>query len=430
MQRHGMIHIVNDKECCGCGACSQACPAGCISMHPSREGFLYPVIDESACIGCGKCEKVCPMRRRNPWRQPSCVIAAASRDDHDREDSSSGGMFTELAKKVLGAGGVVYGVSFDCEWNPVPCRAENVNELSAIRRSKYAQADMSPVFRDCLDALNSGREVLFSGTPCQISGLNGFLGRNYPNLVLVDVVCHSVPSPAVWKRYLAEIPEHHEGYEVFRGSSERTYNLSCRHRDNPFMKAFLQGLISRPSCADCPFRGGASSADITLGDFWGIDRLKPDLSAECGWNAVVIHSDKGMKLISSLDIVSIPSSLDEASMYNSALVKSPLPSVRRGTFFDSFEGARSVTELMRSLVSGPSMKQRLQRMKSSFRAILKGENHRAAAGTAPGRKERARVECCLESGEYSITGVSFRDKSSGWKDYRMTIAIKLNDSAR
>ena len=200
-----MIEILNKKDCCGCSACVQICPVKCIHLQEDEEGFLYPIVDKAKCIECGQCEKVCPFLNIENERKPIKVFAAQSKDDQLRLNSSSGGIFSLLAECVLAEGGVVFGVRFDDNWQPVFDYAENIAELDAFRGSKYVQAIVGNAYIDAKAFLKQGRKVMFSGTSCQIAGLKKFLKTEYENLLTVDVVCHGVPSPLVWRHYLQEI---------------------------------------------------------------------------------------------------------------------------------------------------------------------------------------------------------------------------------
>ena len=199
-----MIDIKYTKDCCGCWACIQVCPKKCINMSEDNEGFLYPGIDLSLCINCGLCEKVCPVIHQGKERNPLKVYAAKSCNERIRLESSSGGVFTLLAEKIITSGGVVFGARFDSNWEVVHDCVESIDALSALRGSKYVQSRIEDTFKKAECCIKEGREVLFCGTPCQISGLKLFLRKEYDNLIAVDFICHGVPSPGVWRQYLDE----------------------------------------------------------------------------------------------------------------------------------------------------------------------------------------------------------------------------------
>ena len=200
-----MIQIVDKQNCCGCGACAQRCPQQCISMRIDQEGFLYPHVDESFCVNCGLCESVCPFLKPEAERTPLEVFAAINRDEGVRQHSSSGGVFSLLASSVISAGGVVFGVRFDEQWNVVFDYAEDKDKIGLFRGSKYVQANVGDAYKKCECFLKEGRKVLFSGTPCQIAGLKKYLQKEYTNLVACDLICHGVPSPKVWEKYLFSV---------------------------------------------------------------------------------------------------------------------------------------------------------------------------------------------------------------------------------
>lgn len=199
-----MINITDKIRCCGCNACIQCCPTQCITMRQDEEGFDYPIINTDTCIDCGVCEKICPIINHEEYKKPIKIYAAKNLNEKIRLDSSSGGIFTALAEDIICQGGVVFGVSFDQEWNAVHSYTECLEGLATFRGSKYVQSKIGFAFKEVKSFLKSGRKVLFSGTPCQIAGLKKFLIKDYPNLFTIEILCHGVPSPKVWQRYLDE----------------------------------------------------------------------------------------------------------------------------------------------------------------------------------------------------------------------------------
>ena len=199
-----MINILNKKDCCGCNACVQRCPKQCIIMQTDNEGFLYPIVDATTCIDCGLCEKVCPVINQTEPQEPLKVYAAYNKNEDIRMQSSSGGIFTLLAEEIIKKGGVVFGVKFNKDWMPEFGYTETLEGLSTYRGSKYVQAIVGDAYKQAEEFLKAGREVLFSGTPCQIAGLKRYLRKEYDKLLTVDIICHGVPSPKVWNMYLKE----------------------------------------------------------------------------------------------------------------------------------------------------------------------------------------------------------------------------------
>lgn len=325
-----MITITNKSLCCGCAACVQICPKQCIQLLADREGFLYPLVDASLCIDCGLCEKVCPEKAEALESKPTHVYAAVNPNEAVRKVSSSGGIFTLLAEAVIAGGGVVFGARFDKDWSVIHDYAETLEGFGAFRGSKYVQSRIGETFRQAEQFLKAGRKVLFSGTPCQIMGLKKFLRKEYDNLLAVDFVCHGVPSPLVWKKYIEEIlvrqdekktisshskPLIHGRDTLIDGISFRnkclgwkkysfalilskataageknTVSFSSIFYDNAYMQAFLSNLSLRPACYRCPAKAGKSGSDIMLGDFWGIEKIAPEIDDDCGCSLLFINN--------------------------------------------------------------------------------------------------------------------------------------------
>lgn len=314
-----MIQLQEKSDCVGCEACAQRCPKHCITMQEDAEGFFYPQIDTEKCIDCGLCERVCPVIHQGEPRKPLVAYAAKNQDESVRLNSSSGGVFTALAEYVIAQKGVVFGARFDESWNVVHDYVETVEGLSAFRGAKYAQSRIGLCFLQAETFLKQGRQVLFSGLPCQIAGLKMFLRKEYDNLITVDLFCHGVPSPMVWERFLEEeIATPHTQLKSIsfrdKTSGWKNYSFSYLQEDadgvhlrrmlstkNLFMRGFLADLYLRPSCYHCPVKKQKSGSDITIGDFWGISRTYPQFDDDKGVSAVLINTAKGKSLW--LDII-------------------------------------------------------------------------------------------------------------------------------
>lgn len=335
-----MITISDKQQCCGCGACVQKCPKRCISLKEDNEGFLYPHADATTCIDCGICENVCPVLNPEGPRKPLQVLAAINKDEKIRMESSSGGIFTLLAEKVINEGGVVFGARFDDEWQVTLDYTETIEGLAAFRGSKYVQARTSEAYKQCERFLKNGRKVLFSGTPCQISGLKHFLHKEYDNLIAVDFVCHGVPSPTVWRKYLQEINASNIKSINFREKHGR--NLSWRKfglvikvndgfisskslMEDTYLRGFLGDLYLRPSCHECPAKAGKSGSNITIADYWGVHATLPKWDDNKGVSLLIINNGKGasfLKIIRSLlDYEEI--GLEDIRTANESYFKSP-----------------------------------------------------------------------------------------------------------
>lgn len=366
-----MINITNKQDCCGCGACVQKCPKHCISLNEDSEGFLYPQVDIATCIDCGLCEKACPVQNPAETRTPLQVLAAINNDEKIRMESSSGGIFTLLAEKVINQGGVVFGARFDEDWQVTLDYTKTIEGLATFRGSKYVQARTDETYKLCEQFLNAGRKVLFTGSPCQIAGLHHYLRKQYDNLTTCDFVCHGVPSPKVWRLYLKEVIDganrsitdikfrnKDNGWKAFNfklafDESSQTTTLSSCHRDNLFMRAFLSDMILRPSCYDCKAKQGRSMSDITIADFWGINNSHPEMDDDKGTGLILIHTTKGQKAIDWTLTKFIETKYDEATPYNNGL-KPSVPAHRNRTrFFNKLDNSTSISQLIIDCTKAP-----------------------------------------------------------------------------
>lgn len=307
-----VIKLKDSLSCTGCAACVNVCPKKCISMNEDAEGFLIPSINTETCVGCGKCESVCKRAGEidlNP--RPKSAIAAYSKDSTIRGSSSSGGVFSELASQILKEGGVVNGVSFDKEFSLVQRLIFLVDDLCRVRGSRYVQSYVGNVYAEIKTLLDSGRKVFFTSTPCQVAGLKGFLGREYENLVTCDFICHGVPSPGYFKKYVEKkISASGRGDAVdflFRDLRGWGYDPSIVFADgrrlkyftysDEYMLPFLAGLDFRESCYKCRFARPERCADITIGDFWSIkDYSIFTEKYEKGCSLVLLNTEKGKDL--------------------------------------------------------------------------------------------------------------------------------------
>lgn len=352
-----MIKIDNKKDCCGCSSCVQACPQKCISFSEDREGFCYPKVNHKQCIECGLCEKACPIlqHKNKSMQQPIKVYAAKNKNKEIRRHSSSGGIFTLLAEETIKQGGVVFGARFDEKWDVLHDYTETIDGLASFRGSKYVQSRIGDNYQKARKFLKEGRKVLFSGTPCQIAGLKSFLRKEYENLLCVDFVCHGIPSPKVWHYYLKSYSKKRDQIDniVFRdkthgwknysvvislsskSSEEDPANASRSQifKKDPFMNVFLQNISIRPSCYDCQFRSLKSGADITIGDFWGIERINPAFDDDKGVSLVIINTEKGQNTFNIEEAITEEHSFQEACKYNNSLIASSEPHPLRFFFF-------------------------------------------------------------------------------------------------
>lgn len=404
-----MIVLHNKKDCCGCHACVQKCPRRCIEMREDEEGFLYPYINLSICVECGLCEKVCPVINQSESKKPLEVYAAKNSNEQIRFVSSSGGIFTILAESILRKGGVVFGARFNEKWDVIHSYAETIDEVAAFRGSKYVQSCIGNSYQQVKMFLDQGREVLFSGTPCQIAGLRLYLQKKYENLTTVDFICHGVPSPGVFRRYLNEeiekfarqgagkntvlshpihsIPERDtlsvqeeicvegisfrdktKGWKKYSfalilskalaAGEKNSVLLSYTLNENVFMRGFLHDLYLRPSCYDCPSKQLKSGSDLTLGDYWGIASLMRELDDDLGISAVTVNTRKGLCWVDRLrvDAKFYIASYEDLCRKNSAFISSASIPGKRAKFF--IEDGHTFHEKIACLCR-PTLKERI-----------------------------------------------------------------------
>ena len=390
-----MIHIIDKHDCCGCSACVQKCPKQCISMREDDEGFLYPHVDEAECIGCGLCEAVCPLLNVGEPVDANKVLAAKNRDDGERMASSSGGVFIALAGRVIAEGGVVFGAVFDGNWEVMHAYAETMEGVRPMMGSKYVQSRMEDAFASVVAVLRQGRRVLFVGTPCQVAGLNGYLRRGYENLLTVDFLCHGVPSPGVWRRYLRDAFTGRDGRVVITSVEFRNkrkegwarYNVVVKGRDgggrgderelsasvyvdNPFMRGFMADVYLRPSCHQCKCKGGSSRSDLTIADYWGVASLLPDFADDRGVSLVFVNSPKGQSTLAMLDIDVCKANIKGAERFNGGFNDTIPERPRRRKFFEATaSGADFQTALDRAL-RVPPYKTALKKLTTTVRKTL------------------------------------------------------------
>lgn len=357
-----MIRITDKSKCTGCTACITSCPRQCIVMRRDRQGFDYPVANPDLCIGCGLCESVCPVL--NPRETSAPLAAYAARADEHVAGSSSGGVFPRLAADVVGDGGLVFGAVMNPDLTVGHSEADTMDEVMKMTGSKYVQSDMYSVLEDVKTYLEAGRKVLFSGTPCQIAGLNAFLGKEYGNLISVDVACHGVPGPGLWEKYAAALSRKYGAAidEVrFRDKSSgwRRYSFTVKsagmtvsvpYVKDPFMALFIQDMTLRPSCYSCPARDGRSGSDITLADLWNVAEAAPAFDDDRGVSLVLANSDKGMKLLEGSGLALQEVDKEIAVRKNSGFSGSiPCPE-RRDEFFAGIHSTKDIISYMSGFV--------------------------------------------------------------------------------
>lgn len=382
------LDIIPTKDCCGCEACANICPKDCISMQPDEQGFMRPQFDEEACIHCDLCRKACPILSHKPSDVEPTVIACKNRNDKVRSESSSGGVFTAIASAIIDNGGVVYGAAFNDKLEVEHERIGSIEELARLRGSKYTQSHIGNCFARAKEDLRNGLQVLFTGTPCQIGGLRTFLGKEYDELHCIEVVCHGVPSRAVFRHYLNTL-EIKEGAKIisfnFRDKVEswQRYSLSARFdngvtiqqrgAENPFQRGFIADLYTRPSCTDCHFKRFVSGADITLGDFWGSGIFGTEYNDDRGISLVCINNDKGRKMFDSIkdELFDIrTSTLEDATRFNPCIVRSTTMHPKSSKFWATYKDS-DFEVLITRLLHVPAWKIKLITLPAYAKAAIK-----------------------------------------------------------
>lgn len=341
--------ICDSNLCTGCMACRDKCPKGCIKERTDDYGFTYPVIEKEICVSCNVCKTVCPVANKVKEQQktPQCY-SVYNQDEQIRYNSSSGGVFYSIAAAIINSGGIVFGAAFDDSFMVVQKMCETMESLAELQGSKYVQSDVKNTYGEVECALNEGRLVLYSGTPCQIGGLKAYLKNDYENLITIDIICHGVPSPLAWKQYITywENKEKSKIKSVsFRDKSSgwKVYSIVLNFEngnirnelvtDNLFMQGFISHLDIRPSCYECSFKQKNRISDLTLGDFWGINQLE-EIDDNKGVSVVFAHTEKGKRLLKKVQDVLCIKSIDfkRAISENSSYLKSAEPSPYKKRF--------------------------------------------------------------------------------------------------
>lgn len=384
--------------CCGCSACTRICPKNCISMKENSEGFLYPVVDNEKCVKCGLCEKTCPVLHTSHGTDLREAYGAITKDNNILLLSSSGGIFTGLATLVLADGGCIFGAAFSDDFHSIQhVMVENAEGLSALRGSKYVQSAIGDTYREAKVQLEKGRRVLFSGTPCQIAGLKNYLGKEYEKLLLVDIICHGTPSPALWDRYLTNVETRMGGnasYVSFRHKEHgwRKFGMELPIHsgkryfkelgEDPYLIMFLRNYCLRESCYNCHVKETGSAADITIGDFWGVEHVAPEIDNSMGVSLALVHTEKGKRYYESAaeHMRTIQTDYDSAISHNIAMNHSVARPTEREKFFADMNHM-DWDKLVKKYTSVP-LKTRVRQMlsRSMISKIKRRLLHRSSAG--------------------------------------------------
>lgn len=320
----------NPVDCYGCGACEQICGHEALRLNANTEGFLYPEIDSTKCTNCGLCEKVCPIDVNPTWRVKRTI--AAKYQDPSVMDSASGGMFKAIADYVLGKNGYIAGCVFDNSFNAVHILSNAPDDIRRMQGSKYVQSKIGNVYKEVRQKLREGHLVLFSGTPCQVAGLYGFLMKQYDNLITIDLICHGVPSPKLLQIYLDTTFRPKGNIIDFKFRNKRK-NGWCSQgsvtiekngkikekRTSPFTDSYyyfyyMANDISRICCYSCKYSSTSRVGDITIGDYWNLQNILPNFDCSEGVSVALVNTDKGKKIVESLsgNLIQTETKLQEA----------------------------------------------------------------------------------------------------------------------
>lgn len=350
-----MENIIEKSKCTGCMACYNICPKKAIEIVQSKDGFQYPRIHDKCCVKCGLCKKVCPVINELEENYSRVeVYSCKNKDEKVRMQSSSGGVFSLIAESILEEDGVVFGVRLNENMEAVHDYIETKNNLELFRGSKYLQSQINDSYQKVKEFLKQERKVLFTGTPCQVEGLLAYLGKEYNNLYTQDIICHGVPSPKVWKKYM-EYKKRRKG-EYPRKVNFRKKDLlgwsnfqmgyeyvdteeNIHHDDDPYMKLFLRNFDLRESCYHCHFKKLKRKSDVTIADFWGINDVDPEFNDEKGASIMLVNSEKGKSIFEKIkdNIEWAKVNMEDVIKYNSPICKSVDYNDKREEFFEDLE---------------------------------------------------------------------------------------------
>ena len=384
-----MIDIKEKNKCCGCYACFNKCPTNAIEMKKDEKGFSYPIVNKEKCVNCGLCEKACPiLKKEKEKKNDKKAYACINKNDNIRNQSSSGGIFTLLAEEIIKKGGVVFGATFNEKFEVMHDCAEGIEDLVKFRGSKYVQSSINSTYQKAKEFLESDKYVLFTGTPCQIEGLKSYLDKEYDKLYTQDIICHGVPSATVWNKYLeyrekrknskikkVEFRNKEKGWHLYnlRISYENDEVYERNQRDDIFMKAFLRNTILRDSCYQCYFKKINRMSDITLADFWGIEKVLPEMDDNKGVSLVITNTKKGEELLEKItsNIISKEIKLEDAIKFNKSFTESAPMDKNREKFFENLDKI-DFEKLVKKYTNKPNILIRVVRkMKSLIAKIIK-----------------------------------------------------------
>lgn len=355
-----MINITDKSKCCGCCACIDVCAHQAITLKTDIEGFWYPVVDKDKCIECGLCDKICPELnietiKKNDSPKPIKTIAAIHRNMRVRWDSTSGGAFSALADAMYRQGGYVSGAIYNDDFSVRNYISNNPDDLVKIRSSKYLQSKAEGVYAEIRTLLRKGEKVLACGTPCQMAALRSFLRKDYENLIIVDFICRGVNSPKVYRKYLDSLERKHGGKVVYVKAKNKELgwrNLTRKvvfdngatyygvSMDDDFRRGYHTNVYCRPSCYTCQYKGFPRIADITIADYWGIEKVDLNLDNNIGTSMILLNSKKGEKYFELVkEDLEYKETKFESILAGNGALTSPLstPKINRTEFFEDLD---------------------------------------------------------------------------------------------
>ncbi|SDF28013.1 Acetyltransferase (isoleucine patch superfamily) [Bacteroidales bacterium KHT7] len=391
-----MIQIRDKAQCCGCNACGDICSRGSITFKTDIEGFWYPVVNMDTCIDCHLCEKVCPIinikeLKKNDSETPLKSFAAIHKNMRIRWDSTSGGAYSALAEAILEQGGYISGAIYNDGFTGVHNYVTNKpEELEKLRSSKYLQSNAEGIFKEIKQLLTKGEKVLACGTPCQMAALRRFLHRDYEDLIIVDFICRGVNSPKVYRAYLDALEKKYGSKVVYVKAKNKELgwrNLTRKVTfangtsyygilmDDDFRRGYHTNAFCRPSCYDCKFKGFPRISDITIADFWGIEKVNPALDNNIGTSMILLNSNKGAEYFKKIvdRIVYSETTFEQFVEGNGALYKSlDKPTIDRVSLFNDLDtyGFDYITRKYFPLVEKMSLKRKVRRLLKPYALLL------------------------------------------------------------
>lgn len=371
------VSDVTEENCCGCRACEMVCPKKAIKMEYDSKGFLLPRVQAADCIECGICKKRCPIEMPVMGNPAIKVYAARNQKDEVTKKSSSGGIFPVFAEEILNAEGVVFGCAFHEKMEAQHIKITSPAQILLLQGSKYVQSNTAHTYADARECLKEGKKVLYSGTPCQIAGLKAYLGSEYDNLYTIETICHGAPSPGVFQKYLQWLKECY-GSEVngfvFRDKTRKAwggFDLKVDFADgkrrflfgqtDPYFASFFEGKISRESCYRCPYASEKRVADITLGDYWGIEKAHTEFTDPRGVSVVSVNTDKGQRLFHACKnkMAIVESSYQDAARFNPELKRPAIRPENYDAIYNSYQNDSTDVFFSRTLNPGLRIKKRI-----------------------------------------------------------------------